>query len=84
MGISQWNICLVIHLDMLWLNCLTCLWMYCRKASLDQQLIIMIWQTKQPLKNFAMAMLILTECVPISDFFNKQYPLASGYEIASF
>ncbi len=42
--------------------------MYCRNASLDQQPIIMIWQTKQLPQNIAMATPDLIECVPISDF----------------
>jgi hypothetical protein len=82
-GMCRWNICVVIRLETLWLNCSTWLRMYRRNALLDQRPIIMIWQTKQLLKNMAIAAPDLIECVPISDFliFKVSSPMAT---IASF
>ena len=82
-GMCRWNICVIIHVDTLWLNCLTCLWMYCKNASLDQQPIIMILQTEQSLKKTAMATPDPIKCVPISDFLmcKRSLPMAT---IASF
>ncbi len=77
-GMCQWNICLVILCEMLWLNCSTCFWMYRKNASLDQWPIIMIRQTEQLLKNIAIAAPNLIECVPISSFliFGTSSPIA--------
>ncbi len=41
-----------------------------RKASLDQQPIIMMRQTEQSLRNMAMAAPDLIECMPMLDFFD--------------
>ncbi len=57
--------------------------MYRRNASLDQRPIIMIWHTEQSLRNIAIAVPDLIECVPISDFLmcKSSLPMAA---IASF